>query len=131
MLNVRWAKDIIRVIPKSDIEKGYLNVTKEAYKPFEDDEWMNIGFPKRIGDSWDFRETDISDGDYWDAELEGMDFSGSKCVNTYFGCAKLKGAIFRDANLEGARFPDADLENVDFTGANLKGAKGLKKEVEK
>lgn len=120
LLNSRWAKDIIEIIPLSECPVGYRDITEETYEPLEGDKWVNIGIPKYIGGKWSFKESDISGDIYNEAELENIDFTGAKCTETFFGGAKLKNAVFKGADLENADFAGADLENADFTGAKLK-----------
>jgi uncharacterized protein YjbI with pentapeptide repeats len=56
----------------------------------------------------DFRLTDI-EGDFSNADLRGVNLSGSK----------LRAAKLANANLEGAHLARADLTGADLTGANL------------
>jgi len=57
-----------------------------------------------------------------DANLNGVDFSGTALSGADLSGAELCGANLRDADLSGAEFCGADLNDADLSGANLSGA---------
>ena len=79
------------------------------------------------------RQIDLSDADFYDADLARASLKGSKAqrtvfyhatlTNTVFERADLVDADFRDADLTGADFRDADLTGADFQNADLNGAR--------
>jgi uncharacterized protein YjbI with pentapeptide repeats len=65
----------------------------------------------------DFRDKDLSERKYQNAQLDGSDFTGATLRNADFYRASLKGAKFVDADLRSCVFSRADLAGADFTGA--------------
>jgi len=65
----------------------------------------------------DFRDKDLSDRKYDDAQLDGSNFTGATLRNASFYRASLKGAKFVDADLRQCRLQKANLTGADFTGA--------------
>ena len=70
-----------------------------------------------------FKRVDLSFSILTHAMLNGSEFSGARCINTFFGSAYLQNASFRGACLMEARLSHAFLENADFSDADLNGAK--------
>lgn len=65
----------------------------------------------------DFKDKDLSERKYENAQLDGSDFTGATMRNASFYRASLKGAKFIDADLRACVFQKADLTGADFTGA--------------
>jgi uncharacterized protein YjbI with pentapeptide repeats len=75
---------------------------------------------------------DLSDADFYEANVAGASFRKDICkgtifyqataVEAVFAGADLTGADFRQADLTGADFRKADLRRAKFAGATLKGA---------
>jgi uncharacterized protein YjbI with pentapeptide repeats len=65
----------------------------------------------------DFKDKDLSDRKYDNAQLDGSDFTGATLRNASFYRASLKGAKFVDADLRQCVLQKADLTGADFTGA--------------
>jgi len=62
---------------------------------------------------------DLSDENFVNYELEGMNFEGARLHSVMFNAAKLKGARFMGARVIGSSFVAANLANADFTHAQL------------
>jgi uncharacterized protein YjbI with pentapeptide repeats len=69
------------------------------------------------------RQVDMSDADFFEADLTGASLKGSRAERTVFYHATLKNAVLRNAELVGADFRNADVTDADFRNADLSGAR--------
>lgn len=81
-----------------------------------------------------FRESDLYNMDFRNADCRKADFTKSDMRGTLLGMADCSGANFSGALLKNADFGGADLSGANFNGAylvscNFRGAKGLTLEV--
>lgn len=67
----------------------------------------------------DFRDADLRNANFSNAELFAADFRNANCIGTDFSHAILIRADFRNADCRCADFYSADMDGVDLTGANL------------
>jgi hypothetical protein len=65
---------------------------------------------------------DLSDADFYRADLSGASLKGAKACHAVFYQARMTNAFFRGADLRGANFFEADLWGVNFDGARLANA---------
>lgn len=124
-----WTKNIDRL---SD-----LNLCNEDLR--------GIKLPKAEMQKVDFKNTNLSNSDFYESVMPSSDFRGSLSAYTNFSqsfltnsdfrcldyrCTQLLGANFSWANLKSAKFQNSLLQDVNFIGANLtkanfEGAKNL------
>lgn len=67
--------------------------------------------------------TDLTDADFYRADLSGASLKKAIARGAKFYQARMHNCVLSEAHLEGASFFDADLKGAKFTGAYLSGAK--------
>lgn len=92
---------------------------------------MNAYLGQKKGDDW---VLDLSDADFYEANLDGASLKKVKAERAVFYFGSLKRTVFEHAVLSGADFRDAELAGAKFGGAvieraKFEGAKNIPPEV--
>jgi len=107
-----------------DVRIGeYFDITYSIYKfdkrKLDSDETKSLLEEKTTTHYGSFKNLNLAEGSYPEADFCFCDFSGSDFANSNFANSNLIGTSWRNCNLESTDFSYCDLSGADFRGASM------------